>query len=51
MGGDGRYNAIGDSGAGAVIGSIEALQAQGANPDQLKKIKEDSEGAPNSFTF
>ena len=37
-GDDDKYDAIGDSGAGGAIGSIEALQAQGANPDQIKKL-------------
>jgi hypothetical protein len=36
--GNDKYDAIGDSGAGAAIGSIEALTAQGANPEQLEKL-------------
>ncbi len=32
-----EYYAIGDTGAGAAVGSIEALEGQGGNADQLKK--------------
>ena len=33
-----KYTAIGDSGAGGAIGSLDALDAQGGNPEQLKQL-------------
>ncbi len=47
-GGEDTYDVIGDSGAGAAIGSIEALQAQGAHPDQLGKLVQ---ALPNPVRF